>query len=210
MKRIYLSSTVLLISIFIANMSFALTFEEVPVGTTDPTIDGVSFWAGDPGASNDAIVEDFWSPGDQYLLSGYDDGTGSSPGLYDTFIGVSSGTLLGTVTLDVLSELVLPGGTTLVLQGRLGGLDVESISLAVTDSLYHNLSLTFSSGADTLYLYDDLNEFGFGEEFHINDFTSTAYTQPPSGVPEPSTFMLLASGLAGSWYLRKKILNLKQ
>ncbi|MBI5056095.1 MAG: PEP-CTERM sorting domain-containing protein [Nitrospirae bacterium] len=207
MKKLFLSSLVMLISLSIASMAFAITFSEVPLGTTDPTIDGVSFWAGDPVVLYDTFVDDSLSSGNPYLMNGIDDGTGNSPGSYDTFIGVSAptATLFGEVSFDILSEYQLPGGSTLWLQGLLSGAPVESLSLVVNDNSYHNMLLTFASGADTLYIYDNLNELMYGDAFHIDNFSSTPYTvPPPPSVPEPSTLILLASGLAGAWYMRKR------
>lgn len=92
----------------------AITFDEVPLGTSDPTIEGVSFWAGNPISWNDTYTDDGWSPGNPYLASGYDDGTGNSPGLYDTFIEVSlTGLPFASCSFDILSEYSFPPSTTL-------------------------------------------------------------------------------------------------
>ena len=89
--------------------AMAVTFDEVPLYTPDPLIDGVQFFAGDPMLWNDTYVDDAWSPGNPYLASGYDDGTGSSPGLYDTFIGASAqGFSFDSVALNIASEMWLP------------------------------------------------------------------------------------------------------
>lgn len=208
MKRIsvFLLSILLVLGVNGVLNAFPITFSEVPVGTTDPTIAGVSFWAGDPAVFNDTITDDSWTPGNPYLEYGIDDGTGNSPGLYNTFIGVNfapAGDLFGNISFDILSESFLPGGTTLWVQGLLSGVGVESTSITVADNNYHNLNLTFASGADKLYIYDDLVG-GFGDPFHIDNFDPTLYT--PYVIPEPATMLLFSSGLigVGVQYLRRK------
>ena len=182
----------------------AINFNEVALGTTDPTISGVSFWAGDPSMFLDTITGDSWSIGNAYLMNGFDDGTGKSPGFYDTFIGANpTSGLFGTVDLDVLSEYSLPGGTTFWLQGSLGGVLVEGTSLAVSDNAYHDMYLAFANGADKLYIYDNLGN-GFGSSFHIDNFNATPYDDGGHQLPEPSTLMLLAMGLVGAWSFKKR------
>jgi hypothetical protein len=183
-------------------------FSEVPLFSSDPLINGVQFFAGDPAVLDDTYTDDFWSPGDPYLASGFDDGTGSSPALYDTFIGahLTSG-LFDTVSLDVLSEFFLPPGTTLWLVGLRGGAEVASVSLDVTDNSYHtmNLALGAVGGADTLFLYDDLDAFAFGEPFHIDDFVfNTADGNGGPAIPEPGTLVLFGLGLAAAGLLLRK------
>ena len=190
-----------------ANLAKAttITFSEpgVNLGDTDPTISGVSFWAGDPSAGNDTYVDDFWSSGNPYLASGFDDGTGNSPGLYDTFIGASAtGLPFATVTVDILSELFLPGGTTLYLQAVSTGTVVDTDSVAVSGNQYYSLTVSNGGGFDTVYIYDDLDASGFGEAFHIDNFDFTPISQAP--IPEPGTILLIASGLAGFAFARGK------
>jgi hypothetical protein len=62
------------------------------------------------------------------------------------------------------------------------------------------MSLSYASGFDTLYIYDDLVA-GFGEPFHIDNFSGQVRGQV---IPEPSTMLLLGSGLIGVWCWRRK------
>lgn len=209
MKRIAVVFVSLVLVLALGGVANALiTFDEVAVGTTDPTIEGVSFWAGDPTWWDDTITDDSWSPGNPYLASGYDDGTDKSPGLYDTFIGTNPATpgiLFGSVSFDILSEYQLPGGTTLWARALSGGSEVASASLNLNlvDNSYHPINLAYVGGFDKLYIYDDLDGNGFGEAFHIDNFTFTEY-QPGYVIPEPATMVLLGSGLVGGWFLKRR------
>lgn len=208
MKRIAVILMSLLLVLAVTGVASAITFDEVTLGMTDPTIDGVSFWAGDPTPEFDTYTDDYWSPSDPYLMSGFDDGTGNSPGLYDTFIGASlstPGELFTSVSFDILSEYWLPPSTTLWAEALFGGTVVASTSMTATDNLYHNMGLSFATGFDTLYIYDDLDTSGFGEAFHIDDFNFTTFQAQP--VPEPATILLLGSGLAGAWFVKRKKRN---
>lgn len=215
MKKLKLFAAALSLVALGAAAAHAITFQEpgITAGiTTDPVIGGVSFWAGDPTVLNDTIVDDAITPGNNYLLNGKADGTGMSPAIgYDTFIGVSApaGQKFGTISLDIASDYNFPdpqANTILLIQGLLGGSLVEFTSLAVSDTNYHALSLNFASGADTLYISDNLNSFGLSEPFYIDNFE---YTRFDGGggleqVPEPSTLLLLGAGLAGAAHWRRR------
>lgn len=175
-------------------------------GMTDPVVGSVSFWAGDPTVFNDTYVDDALTPSNPYLLSGYDDGTGNSPGVYDAFIGVSkSGILFGSVSFDIASQYNFPSSadaTTLWVRAFLAVLEVGSASLGVSDTSYQSLGLSAAGGFDRLYIYDDLNSNDLGEAFQIDNFIYTEYQAPnpdpdPNPAPEPSMLLLLGAGLAG-------------
>ncbi|TSA06627.1 MAG: PEP-CTERM sorting domain-containing protein [Deltaproteobacteria bacterium] len=207
MKRIAVVFMSLVLVLALTGVASALiAFDEVLLLTSDPTIGGVSFWAGNPASWNDTYTDNSWSPLNPYLASGYDDGTGNSPWLYDTFIGA---TILGlpvvSVSFDILSEYQLPGGTTLWARALSGGSEVASTFLNVIlgDNSYHSMSLAYAGGFDTLYIYDDLVGVS-GEAFHIDNFSFTEYQQPGQVIPEPATMVLLGSGLVGGWFLKRR------
>jgi hypothetical protein len=184
-----------------AAQAVVIDFSEVSAYTSNPTILGTSFWAGDPGSYNDTYTDDSWTPGNPYLASGRDDQTGNSPGMFDTFIGVSLAPSTTSFSFDILSENVLPGGTTLWVQAFQGATLKGSGSVLVADNLYHSLSLNVGSDIDKLFIFDDLNSFNQGESFHIDNFTTATGAAP---VPEPSTMLLMVSGLAGAIFWRKR------
>ena len=103
-------------ALFLAASAQATTIDFTGLhGVTDPVVGPVSFWAGDPLVPNDTLVDDSVTPLNDYLMSGYADGTGNSPAAgYDTFIGVSkTGVAFGSASFDIASEYSFPmGGAT--------------------------------------------------------------------------------------------------
>lgn len=185
------------------------------LGTTDPVVGSVSFWAGDPMLIHDTYVDNTVTPGNEYLMSGIADGTGGSPASgYDTFIGVSkTGVAFGAVTFDIASDYNFPNpgdNTTLLVEAYLGTTLVGSSSVGVSDSSYQSLSLTIAGGFDKLFIYDNLNSFFLGETFHIDNFVYSDYQQPTcqgtacNSVPEPSALLLLGAGLAGLAFSKRR------
>lgn len=181
-------------------------------GTADPTVSQVSFWAGDPSSFFDTFVVD--DAGNEVLLSGLFDGTdprGPASG-FDTFIGASkSGTIFGSFSLDIASDYNFPSAndnTVLHIDAYKNGALAASISKGVSNNNFVNLGLSLTNGFDTLFIYDDLNSFGLGEAFRIDNIVYTEYQPPCTGpncnqVPEPSALLLLGIGMAGFAFVRK-------
>ncbi len=204
MKKItlVLMSLFLILALTGVAKAVSIDFSEVSLGTSDPIIGDVSFWAGDPGASwpNDTWTDDAWYPGNPYLVSGFDDGIGNSPGLYDTFIGISIDPLVDpfqTCTFDIESYLT-DLSTTIYALAFSSGSQVASTSQFIDNFYYYSMSLTFATGFDTIHIYDDMNTFGVGDMFNIDNFEYAP-------VPEPATMFLLFLGLPLVCFLKRKI-----
>ncbi len=213
MKNKFLMSLLLGLGLFFAATGSLranpIDFNEVGLFTTDPLISSVQFFAGDPLSLNDTIVLDDGG-GDQHLLNGFDDGTGDSPGLFDTFIGAkgTGGLVFDSVTVDVAGELFLPPDTEITLWAVSGGGVVDSSSLVIADFLEHPLSVSHAAGFDTVWITDDIEfdpilGFSVGDFFHIDNFGWTEYTDPGGNgngtdpIPEPTTVLLVGMGLGG-------------
>lgn len=205
MKRFLITSISLLLIFGLSNVanSTSITFDEVPVFTLDPTIKDVSFWAGDPLNWNDTYTDDLNNPGNAYLHCGIDDGTGNSPGLYETFIGISSlADPFAEITFELACLSTWKSSTTFWADAYNSsdlGTKVSSVSITIpdTDHAYHQLSMASSIGFDTIFIYDEDTDFATANYFCIDsvDFTP---------IPEPSSIFLLLCGLFGSVFLIKR------
>ncbi len=193
-----------------------INFSSVSKGATDPTIGPVSFSAGAPAAFNDTYVDDSSNPGNNYLLSGYADGTGISPNTGDAFIGVTrtDATNFGSVQFNIGLINFLPPGSTLNLAAYNGSTFISSTSLLATDYIsngsWYTLTLDLSgtaSGADKLFIFDSTDT---GDIFAIDNFSYTNYVQQCTGpncggnVPEPSALLLLGLGLMGMVFASRR------
>lgn len=205
MKKVTKLISAALVSLALAASAHAatVTFDEVPVYTSNPTINGVSFWAGDPSSFHDTYVDNQWSSTSNYLASGVYDG--NTAGLYDTMIGVTLASHTQSIFFNILSEKGLPDETTFTVLAFLGDALKGSTTLTVQDNNYHGIALNAGTDIDKLIIYDDMNSFGYGEAFHIDDFGFRTAPAPDT-VPEPSTMLLFGSGLAAAMlWKRKKI-----
>lgn len=203
MKALKKSLPSVLAALFFAAGAQAATinFSEVSVGTTNPTIGGITFTAGTDDLSdpnnpifNTAITDDSINPGNPYLLNGYADGTNGTPAGGDSYIGIS-GMKFGVVQflLDVIN--LLPNNA-ITVEAYLNNVLVNTDSLGA-DSTY---SLQLVNGFDELRLVD-----GAGGSFSIDDFTYREWVEPnPNPMPEPSVIGLLGLGLLGLVYARRR------
>jgi hypothetical protein len=136
-------------------------------------------------------------------------------------IGVSGS---GTLTADQIApgEYVIVAGTDNAIGGGVNGIltlfanpDSPSESLSPTGYfLYDNLLLADSDPAVTngglLFTNGtggEVNLFSNGPDLYV-DYDNTGFNVPitldPSVVPEPTTFAVLATGLAGLRYVRRR------
>ena len=203
MKALKKSLPSVLAAMFFAAGAQAATinFSEVGVGTTNPTIGGITFTAGTDDLSdpnnpifNTAITDDSINPGNPYLLNGYADGTNGTPSGGDSYIGIS-GKKFGVVQflLDVIN--LLPNND-IAVQAYLNNALVNTDYLD-QDGTYN---LQLANGFDELRLVD-----GAGGSFSIDNFTYREWTAPnPNPMPEPSVIGLLGLGLLGMAYARRK------
>lgn len=167
-----------------------ITFDEVPIGSTDPTIKGVSFWAGSPLDYYDTVTDESWSPDNPYLVNGIADGTHAySPTKGSSLIGMSSSFMAGSYALDLRVASTLPVPTTLYMQALSSGSQVASDIFNTSDNIFHPVSLSSLAAFDTFIIYSDT------PYFHLDNLIySSPPPPPPPSVPEPSTLLLLCFG----------------
>ncbi len=211
MKRKLLMFMLLGVAVFFTAMGSVkanpITFSEVPLFSTDPSISGVKFFAGDPTFFSDTFVDDLAVPGDPYLLSGFDDDPASPTGgfVYDTFIGATSlgGFLADTVvTFDIAADILPIDPTKFNVAAVSGGAIVATADTgAVTDAAYHSLSVSHTAAFDSVWIWGEPGIFGFAEFFRIDNF---GWEVPDDGggpggdpIPEPTTVLLLGIGIGG-------------
>lgn len=189
-----------------------ITFNEVAQGSVDPTIGNVSFFSGDGTALNDTYVDDFWTPGNNYLMSGFNDGTNPNGANHwqTYFIGATlnqPGYRFNTISFDVVAESVLPGKRNNILFAFINsngaGLG-SNVYFDEFDTNFKNVSLSNSLDYDYfgIFSWNSLNESDVDAGyFDIDNFTYTTKLidqgNPQDVVPEPSTVALLGMGLAG-------------
>lgn len=205
MKRVVLAFLAMFFLCSVGSaMASTITFDEATLYSTDPTIGKVSFSAGAGSAFNDTFVADFWTPGNPYLMSGIDDGTGQGGGFNSYFVAaaLSGGSTFKSVKLDLAVEEVLPGSPVEIFYFFKKGGSFTGNLAYLSDTNYHTLTLDNLAGFDTFGI-SSLNMFdpsaGYSA-FHIDNFS---YTEA-STVPEPSTMLLLSLGIAGCAVWRRK------
>ncbi|MCM2285022.1 MAG: PEP-CTERM sorting domain-containing protein [Desulfobacula sp.] len=188
--------------------STIIDFSTVVPGHTDPLISNVQFYAGDPALLNDTWIDDSDSPGDNYLVSGYNDGTKSGPTttspVYETFIGIqaTAGLIFGSFSFDISNIGSVPSASTISYEAFKGGVSYGVLTESVAD--YEHISLTIAGGFDTLFITSALKGSD-ADLFKIDnvDFERWQGTGPDP-IPEPGTMILFGFGMLAMTALKRK------
>jgi hypothetical protein len=182
---------------------------------TDPLIEGVQFSAGDPSVFSDTYIDDAFSSGNPYLVSGYNDKTPPATGVpvdaaYIAATGGGGGGAgkIAKITLDAGFVLTLPvtGLLDLTVEALLGGVvqGAATLSKDFNDTALHQMAIELTDKAfDEIRLYGKQPELQY---FRIDNLLVdvTDKPTPPGPVPAPGTLVLVALGLAGMRAARRR------
>lgn len=191
-----------------------IDFSEASVGTVDPLIEGLQFSANsgaDPFYA-DTYVDDFYTSGNNYLLSGADDAPDNYTPYDDVgLINVDFSTLGGadtdvTVSLKAALDAVAPGGTMVIRVDALLGSTTQAFTTGDFDTglTYQTLTVSFSDLAfDSLRIYGTTESVLF--PFFIDDLTiDVVNTGGGTPTPSPATVGLMGLGLLGMMRFAKR------
>jgi hypothetical protein len=186
-----------------------IDFSEVPLLSQDPTIDGLSFFAGNPVDFADTITDDAATPGNVYLQAGVDDLPDDFvPYTETSFIGASAASAIGGTGYDVIVNLeaaflsVLPSGESAQFDLMLGTSVQGSDSFTTALNAYLPLQVTLNDIAfDNLRVYVPSD---FGSSFIIDNLTINVIGSGPGPTPTPAPgpLLLLAAGGLGLQWVR--------
>jgi outer membrane autotransporter protein len=170
-----------------AAVVFKVDFSEVALFTTDPTIQGIAFSAGDPASFEDTFVDDSATPTDPYLVAGLEGSGGIDLPAYNatSFVHAAmpgaqgGGGSAATVEVDAAFLFPLPSGETLRMEALLGGSVQGATEVTTSTSAVERLVLALGSlSFDSLMFYVPAD---FGGVFRIDNLIIDILGGPPSG-----------------------------